>query len=153
MTYTMEMSEECGGRESAVIEAATLDLARAEAEERLDAWVREGEWPGEGADVTARYVLYRNGAEVASEWIEVEIEPDHQRLMRAAGADPECEHSWTSEGEGGCDENPGVWSTGGTSLVVRRHCRHCGLRRTEHITGVQRNPGETDTVTYEMSEE
>jgi hypothetical protein len=66
--------------------------------------------------------------------------------------EPQCpeadEHDWTSEYEGGCTENPGVWSTGGTSMVFRSHCRHCGMERVERHTGSQRNPGECDTTTY-----
>ena len=58
------------------------------------------------------------------------------------------EHEWTSEHEGGCSENPGVWGTGGTSLVISARCRHCGMQRTEHHTGSQRNPGECDTTNY-----
>ncbi len=30
------------------------------------------------------------------------------------------------------------------------HCRKCGLHRHEHSTGSQKNPGEHDTVSYEM---
>ena len=66
-------------------------------------------------------------------------------------AEPECsedEHDWTSEGEGGCTENPGVWSVGGTAMVFKSHCRCCGLHRTQHVTGSQRNPGECDTTEY-----
>lgn len=67
--------------------------------------------------------------------------------------EPECqvadEHDWTSDGEGGCTENPGVWSTGGTSMSFRTHCRACGLKRLQCTTGSQRNPGDCDTTTYE----
>jgi len=58
------------------------------------------------------------------------------------------EHDWTSEGEGGCESNPGVWSTGGTGMNFHSHCRACGLKRVIHHTGSQRNPGECDTTTY-----
>ncbi len=78
----------------------------------------------------------------------VDIEPDHDHLIREAGGDPQCDHDWTSEGEGGCDSNPGVWSTGGTSHSFASHCRVCGLQRTEHTTGSQYNPGDHDTVEY-----
>jgi len=66
--------------------------------------------------------------------------------------EPDCpeadEHDWTSEHEGGCAENPGVWSTGGTSMLFIARCKHCGMKRQEHTTGSQRNPGECDTTTY-----
>ncbi len=80
--------------------------------------------------------------------IEIEIDPHHEVLMERAGGDPDCDHDWTSEGEGGCGENPGVWSVGGTTLVIRAHCRRCGLRRVETLIGAQRNPGEHNTVQY-----
>ena len=67
-------------------------------------------------------------------------------------AEPECPeaaaHDWTSEFEGGCRENPGVWSTGGTSMLFVCRCRHCGMERREKTTGSQHNPGECDTTTY-----
>jgi len=67
--------------------------------------------------------------------------------------EPECEeaeeHDWTSEGEGGLNDNPGVWSTGGTSMMFSTHCRHCGMRRTECTTGSQYDPGDCDTTEYE----
>lgn len=66
--------------------------------------------------------------------------------------EPDCpeadEHDWTSEFEGGCTENPGVWSTGGTSMLFVSHCRNCGMKRTGKTTGSQRNPGECDTTEY-----
>jgi hypothetical protein len=81
--------------------------------------------------------------------IVIEIEPNHRSLIKAAGGNPDCDHDWSSEGEGGCDENPGVWSTGGTTLVFRDHCDHCGIIRTRTDVGSQRNPGKHDTVRYE----
>jgi hypothetical protein len=67
--------------------------------------------------------------------------------------EPDCEdglrHSWTSEGEGGCDENPGVWSLGGTTYSFSEHCRYCGVRRLTLHHGRQRNPYECDSVRYE----
>jgi len=73
--------------------------------------------------------------------------------------EPECGesddgvHDWSREGEGGCDENPGVWATGGTTIVTKSHCTICGLRRTATDLGPQRNPCECDTVEYIEPEE
>jgi hypothetical protein len=68
-------------------------------------------------------------------------------------AEPDCEdglrHSWTSEGEGGCDSNPGVWSLGGTAYSFAVHCRYCGVRRLTLHRGRQRNPYECDSIRYE----
>lgn len=65
---------------------------------------------------------------------------------------PKCpassKHSWTRAFEGGLKENPGVWSTGGTTLVSSARCRHCGMRRTETKYGAQRNPGQRDKIDY-----
>ena len=61
---------------------------------------------------------------------------------------PDGEHDWTAEGEGGCAENPGVWSHGGTAMSVGHHCRTCGLSRTVRTFGVQRNPHQCDRVEY-----
>jgi hypothetical protein len=67
--------------------------------------------------------------------------------------EPDCveglEHKWTRQGEGGCDQNPGVWSLGGTSYQYSAHCRWCGARRVELRHGSQRNPYECDSVSYE----
>lgn len=59
-------------------------------------------------------------------------------------------HSWTAEGMGGCKENPGVWSLGGTTLRFSRRCVHCGLERHVTTYGAQgRNPSERkDLVEY-----
>lgn len=65
------------------------------------------------------------------------------------GYSPE-EHEWTTDGEGGSDDNPGAFSLGGTAMAFRSHCRDCGLHRREVHYGTQRNPGQSDVVDYAM---
>lgn len=131
--------------------------------EQADSWIKDGEWGDDGARVSANVgLLDEDGDVIDRRSVEVEIEPNHEALIEAAvgrwdrdsicGTDPD-DHDWTSEGEGGCDENPGVWSTGGTSMTFTWHCRVCGLHRTEYVTGSQHNPGEHDTVVYRLLDE
>lgn len=91
----------------------------------------------------------------------IDIEPNHKVLIseailgsssRSCGDDHD-DHDWTSEGEGGCDSNPGVWATGGTSMQFSSHCRKCGLQKTESTTGWQYNDGEKDEIEYYMPDE
>lgn len=138
----------------------------AEALELAEKLCRGGEWGDEGASVSVDVIQTdEDGAEIDRESITVEIEPDHSHLIkqavkaagydakeRSCGNNPD-DHDWTSEGEGGLKENPGVWSTGGTSLLTKDHCCRCGLHRTQKITGSQRNPGEHDRTEYEMPDE
>jgi len=73
-----------------------------------------------------------------------ECECEHER-------EPSCtedEHEWTREGMGGCLENPGVWSLGGTTIVTRWRCTHCGWEREAVSYGSQRNPGQRDELRY-----
>lgn len=148
---TYEIRDDGGSREQ--IQATDMQDAIKQAED----WAREGDWGEDGASVDVRIAeLDEDGDVIDEDGITVGIEPDHESLIRAAtryedscGTDPD-DHEWTYEGEGGCDENPGVWSTGGTSMVFKSHCRKCGLHRTETSTGSQRNPGEHDTVEYRM---
>ena len=68
---------------------------------------------------------------------------------------PDCtqaEHAWSSEGEGGCRESPGVWSLGGTTISIRTDCRHCGVIRRDVYRGSQRDNDECDEVTYTRAE-
>lgn len=118
-------------------------------------------WTGEWSEAMwdAYSVTVPDGEE---EYVEVEIEPDHASKIKdevgrynldsICGTDPD-DHDWTSDGEGGCKENPGVWSAGGTAMTFDSHCRRCGLHRHEHSTGLQRNPGQHDTVEYRMLDE
>ncbi len=154
--YTVRMSEDCGGSQTITITipAGTVEVqdaqAIAEAEEELRDWIRDGDYGHDGASVSARYTLSDDEYEWPGKSVEVDIEPDHDYLIRQAGGDIECEHDWTSEKEGGIDENPGVWSIGGTTMKFSSHCRVCGLHRIEISTGSQRNPGDHDTVEYEQ---
>lgn len=158
-TYYVEMREECGGDKTIEIEATTLEEACKIAKAKLKDWVRGGDYGNDGASVNAYFVITDDeGGELDNGSVTVEIEPGHEVLIEKechgheyCGNDPD-DHDWTSEGEGGCDQNPGVWSTGGTSMTFASHCRTCGLHRTEYSTGSQRNPGEHDTVEYEMPE-
>lgn len=139
------------------IEADDIDEAL---EEAID-WTREGSWPIEGCRVTVCVFLLADEDELAE--AVVEIEPDHEALIKEAlndaqwtsgccGLNPD-DHKWTSKGEGGCKENPGVLSMGGTIISTTDHCSMCGLRRSQLLLGSQRNHGEVDTTTYTLDEE
>lgn len=162
---TLELRDDSGESHEVTIEAAddsaAIQAARDNVQSHADDWCSDGEWGSDGAAIPVSWTLTdADGEELDSGCVTVEIEPDHESLIADAvpswdrgedfcGLAPD-DHDWTSEGEGGCDQNPGVWSTGGTSMVFKSHCRRCGLQRTETSTGSQRNPGEHDTVTYEM---
>lgn len=140
------------------------------AREACEEYVSGGDWGDDGGSVRVSawrtmYVYRGTDDRVTVEREEeeshdIDVPTDHAALIRDAaridgyesadvcGVDPD-DHDWTSEGEGGLDENPGVWSIGGTAIVVREHCRRCGLHRRVHYAGSQRNPGEaSETYTY-----
>lgn len=138
-----------------------------EIEESCRDWVNEREWGDDGCIVNVWWTL-RDEAMNATHSegsLAVTVDADHEALIRKAvghtskknedravlfcGDKPD-DHTWTSEGEGGCTENPGVWATGGTTIVSYSHCRICGLYRTHTSLGSQRNPGACDTTKYEM---
>lgn len=151
MKYILHMSEECGGTETASIHAKDHRTAVKLAEETLTEWVKEGDYGINGAVVRASWVLVsEEGEELDHDELMVDLDPDHDALIREADGDADCAHEWKSTYtvEGGCRENPGVWSTGGTRMVYKSHCIHCGLQRTDRRPGSQRNPGECDTVVY-----
>lgn len=153
-TYAVEMRDDAGSTETVDFDH---DPSTSEIHAAIRDWVEGGEWGEDGARVDVSWTQYGpDGDEMYEGDYTVDIEVDHASLIAAAartaeicGTDPD-DHDWTSEGEGGCTENPGVWSTGGTSMTFASHCRKCGLHRTEHHTGSQRNPGEHDTVEYRM---
>ena len=69
---------------------------------------------------------------------------------------PECidEYTWHrwSWDTGGCRENPGVWSMGGTTIVSKRRCIICGCGWGKVAYGSQRNPNDVDGSTYSPGE-
>jgi len=129
-------------------------------EDAAQAYVDGGDWTdeaGQGCEIVVTVWQYAVDADgdyvrVNEDRHAITIKPDHDKLIKDAGGDTDCEHDWTSEGEGGSDRNPGVWSTGGTGLTIAKHCTACGLHRTEHSVGNQRNPGERDTFEYRQPE-
>jgi hypothetical protein len=164
--YTLEMRDDAGCTETREIVAASAAEAVEQIQDEADDWCSDGDWGVDGASVVVSWSLSEDGDEIDNGSCTVDIEPDHAALIQQAcgyiwdesgktikgcGENPD-DHDWTSEGEGGCIENPGVWSTGGTSMSFASHCRKCGLHRSEHDTGSQRNPGDHDTVSYEMPE-
>lgn len=158
-THTYDVRWHDGSGVTDEIEADSLD----EACETACDMAGDTEWGPDGAHVTATVSEYdSDGDEIDSREISVDIEPDHSALIRevmwdgyqlaGCGASPD-DHDWTSEGEGGCDDNPGVWSLGGTTYVYASHCTRCGLQRSETYYGSQRDPGQSDTVEYSAPSE
>lgn len=153
---TIHMRDEVGSEETATVEIPQMSdsAAWAAAEQATEEWCRRGEWGIDGASVRCWcwWETDTDTTEDAESVVVVEIAPDEDALIEAAGGDTDCDHEWvaTVEVEGGLRENPGVWMTCGTSMTIKTHCARCGLKRTERSTGSQRNPGEHDTVTFEL---
>jgi len=154
--YYYEIQWENGWRDT--VEADSLAEAVSLAEEMT----REGEWGDHGARVRVTVTGDDDANADQSEELDVEIPPDHRALIAEVTRDhdpailcgPEHEdHDWTGEGEGGCHEHPGVWSTGGTSLRVHRHCRRCPLALVERLAGSAPDPGEADTIEYHLRDD
>ncbi len=128
---------------SEVIEAEDNSAAESIATD----WIKDGSWDGKFmADVTIQEID-KQGDDTGDSWgISVEVGEDPEP--------PDCredyDHEWVSPVEvvGGMKENPGVWSTGGTTFVTKQVCRHCGVYRKRTDYGSQRNPGQCDTVEY-----
>jgi hypothetical protein len=89
------------------IDAGSMD----EAVEMAETLCREGEWGDEGGEVGVTVTEHDYaGEEIDRRELVVDIEPNHEALIRAAcnstsrgrlcGTDPDA-HDWTSEGEGG----------------------------------------------------
>ena len=147
-----------------VIKAYTLAGAEYLAEQRAQEWLEDGEFvseDGEGFEVQATWQIFNGfnndnlpalGSRVAYGNVTYTILPDHDLLIEKAGGNADCEHDWTAlyEVEGGMKENPGVWSTGGTTYVHADHCSKCSLARKQTNYGSQRNPGQVDKVEYSI---
>jgi hypothetical protein len=128
---------------SEVIESGSMADALESAEERWQA----GSWDTKCLVDVRVAELDDGGKETGNvEWVSVECGEDEP--------EPECDsdagHDWQSPHSvvGGLDSNPGVWSTGGTTIVTRECCAHCGKYRRSTSYGSQRNPGQLDAVEY-----
>lgn len=117
------------------------------AEEQAIAWVRDGSW-GEGKARVSFKVTHTATDECRNFSVEVGEDPEPPACAEDKS------HDWKSpEFLGGCTENPGVWSTGGTTIVTKTVCTNCGIYRVETSLGSQRNPDECDTVEYEDADD
>lgn len=136
-------------------------------------WIEDGEWsePWDGDEDL--YETIDLPCEVAPHIYRIEVDGSSldEDAMRDEAMDcsgryereqPECEaaddgeHDWQAPYHlvGGCRENPGVWSTGGTSFTVTEVCARCGIYRTTHIPGSQRNPDEPlESVRFSPADE
>lgn len=100
----------------------------AEAKEKAEEWVRDGEWGDEGAvvhvDATAE--------DFESFVLDVVIEPDEDAIDPNSRTHCFDEHTHLWERPysvvGGCKENPGVWSIEGGVFAFLDVCR-CGAHR------------------------
>jgi hypothetical protein len=133
---------------SEVIEAESMDDAKDTA---ASSW-KMGDWDTK-CRVEVRVAELDDDEEETGnvEWVEVEVGEDPP--------EPECTsedgHDWQSPYKlvHGLKDNPGVFSYGGTRLVIKTCCRNCGTYRKETKHGAQRNPGQCDTVEYEDADE
>jgi len=145
------------------IKAYTLAGAEYLAEQRAQEWLEDGEFvseDGEGFEVQATWQIFGGmnlndnlaslGSRLAYGNVTYTVEPDHDLLIEKAGGNAGCKHEWTAlyEVEGGMKENPGMWSTGGTTFVYADHCSKCSLARRRTNYGSQRNYGQVDKVEY-----
>jgi hypothetical protein len=145
LTRRFELSVDSG--ESCIIRASGMQDAREQAED----WASDGEYEERVAvEVTIREI----GGEGETEWLQVEAGPLPEPPESDCGTGDE-DHDWTNRHElvGGCEENPGVWSMGGTRMLSQHVCSRCGIRKTETHAGEQRNPGElARVVEYSLPE-
>lgn len=140
-----KMFEDSGA--SKVIEADSLEEAMDEARD----WATDGDY-----DERVMVEVWVRGLDDDGEETD---EYDSDEVMAGPAPEPpdtECgdddsDHNWTRPQElvGGCDSNPGVWATGGTSMEFHEVCAKCGLYRRTYSAGSQRNPGELEEqITY-----
>ncbi len=130
MLYKLWISDG-NANETFEIEVENLNEAMEVTEKEVENWVDAGEWGNQGAVVEVNWTLTDEDGEENRGFTRVVVPPDIDALIEEAGGDTQCDHDWSNEGEGGCTENPGVWSVG-TGLVFKSHCTKCGLLRREY---------------------
>lgn len=121
-----------------IIEAESMQAAIEEARD----WAEDADYEER---VMARVHINELGGDRDSETIEVEAGPLPQPPETDCGTEDD-DHEWTSPYDivGGCRENPGVWSKGGTRVIFQYVCSRCGLSKTVDHAGEQRNPGQIE---------
>jgi len=144
MTKYRISDDQCGE----VIEATDMEDAKDTA---ANNW-QMGDWDTKCVIDVRVAELDEDGNETGNvDWVAVECGDDP--------LEPECTsddgHDWQSPYRlvHGLKENPGVFATGGTTLVIKTCCCNCGTYRTETKHGAQRNPGQCDTVEYEDADQ
>ncbi len=137
----------------------TITADETEIREACQEWCEGGTWPDGPVVIDVRYqsmYLDHDGEECEGDdagSVDVEVGENDAPPETACGTEDD-DHDWQSPGFlGGCSENPGVWSNGGTTMTFETVCAACGIYRTEIAYGSQRNPGQADTVTYEDADE
>lgn len=117
-------------------------------------YVDGGEWGDIESGVTIDVTVWREGIDSEGDVVRVDVQEHGITILPE---EPECAqakdgaHDWQYPHGlvGGCDSNPGVWATGGTSFEFLSVCANCGIFRRETSTGAQRNPGDAKkTVEY-----
>ena len=81
-TYTLEMREDCGGREEVEIDADDAGEARSLISETCADWIGGGEYGDDGAAVSVGWVLLEDGDEIDSGEETVEVEPNYDAHNR-----------------------------------------------------------------------
>ena len=124
---------------SEIIESDDMDAACDYAEEK---W-KNGSWDSKCRITLSVQEIDRNEKEIGdAKTFEVECGEDP--------AEPCDEHDWQSPHSlvRGLKENPGVWSLGGTTTKYKEVCALTGWYKITIRYGVQRNPGQCDSIEY-----
>ncbi len=177
-TPNYRIYDRTGGGVTEDIYAESLDDAIEQGRE----WIKAGDWSGCGGDDEDGGETYRTmkleccvGEIVRDEDGEIDSRATFDGAHDCSGTHtpdmPECEmaehaseddttddegHVWREpfSAVGGCKENPGVWSGGGTRMSYHSVCRLCGCHKHTSDPGCQRNPDEaTETVTIKPRDE
>lgn len=127
--------------------------------EAAQEYVSDGDWGDGKCSVRVhvwKYALDINGEQerVAEDSFDVDAGSDPE-APGECGTDDD-DHDWETPLElvGGCRENPGVFSIGGTTFRATSVCASCGTYRISTSRGEQRNPGEAASeIEYREADE
>jgi hypothetical protein len=153
-----EIREDSGASE--IIEADSIEAALEQARK----WASEGSYDKLVSVTVYVHALDPDTDEPYEGWYygdgqnatdEVAAGPEPKPEPTECGDDDE-DHDWQAPLElvGGCDNNPGVFSTGGTRFDYRLVCSRCGMYKHTWSQGQQRDPGDLDHgVEYTAADE